>query len=333
MSWLFGGKDKKDIPAEDLSITINPSPLPEKPETPKIPPTPPAIRDINGLSPGRIEEPQERLKSLITPDPIEGFKIEVNRMIPNQTLVVTHSVSGLATDKPSYTLTTQTQRGSMLWLSRFDSAGAVMGRVLLDGRNWAMSLTGQAGVGQVPSVADVLYEYYGGKTWTAGFRLGLPSSLQLNFFQSITRNFAAGFQASISPTKPENAIISCFRYQPRDNKSCFTLQAAASYLATGAHFNPVPGVQFGAEAVVAAGPQQMQSSLSGGVECQFMWSRWKGTFDDKLVLNTIYEENLTPNLKGTVSMTKDYTKGDFKFGAGITFSDLFPERQPQEEHE
>lgn len=66
--------------------------------------------------------------------------------------------------------------------------------------------------------------------------------------------------------------------------------------------------------------------LNGGLDLQYLWSHWKGTLDDKLQLNALYEENLTPQIKGSVSMTSDLYKGDLKFGVGFSFTDAFAER-------
>lgn len=70
----------------------------------------------------------------------------------------------------------------------------------------------------------------------------------------------------------------------------------------------------------------MDVVVSGGVDVQYLWSHWRGTLDEKLQLHTLYEENLTRDLKASVSMTSDLNKGDLKFGFSFTFQNEFPGR-------
>lgn len=65
---------------------------------------------------------------LTTPQPLEGANFEVTHNGPGVALV--HSVTGLGTDKPGYLLMTQVESKLMALLGRYDSAGAVMGKLI-----------------------------------------------------------------------------------------------------------------------------------------------------------------------------------------------------------
>jgi len=326
---IFGGPQQ--APPQELEVSIAPT-KPEYPEFPKMPSAPLTLRAVgNDLNPGKLEDSSMIISNIIQPSPLEGANFDVIHHVPinNQStaqLQITHAVAGVGTEKPAYSLTAQYESNMVSCVSRWSSEGLALARFFLPIRSGLLTTSIQSGRGQIPSVFNISAEQ-SGKSWTGGFKFEFPANLEFSFFQGLTKVFAAGINASVSPNKPMNAVGVLFKYQPRDNRSVYTLRLTPGNYAASAFFNPIPGIQFATEAGYGLTPQGPQAVLNSGVALQYLWSNWRGTLDDKLQLNTMYEENLTPMIKISVSMTNDLSKGDVKFGLGMSFSEMFEERK------
>lgn len=154
-------------------------------------------------APVRYEDIQREVMMVLKPDLFEGMRFEINKPL-NQNFFLSHSLfmgnmdlstggrQMLKTPMGNYEFGANVINEHFMMLGRITTDGRLSGRVKYDIANWLsaklhLQLSNDPGQSQAMMDADMK-----GGDWNAQLKLGSPSFLGLNYFQSVTPKLSAG---------------------------------------------------------------------------------------------------------------------------------------------
>jgi mitochondrial import receptor subunit TOM40 len=188
--------------------------------------------------PLKYEDIQRETLTALKPEVFEGMRFEVTKPL-NQNFFLSHSLfmgnmelsagPGQMLKAPigTYEFGANVISEKYMMLGRIATDGRLSGRLKYDIADWIgvklhMQLSNEPGQSQVMVDTDVK-----GRDWNAQLKLGNPSFVGLNYFQSVTPTLSAGGEFFYLQSSQKSGVGLAMRHQTSD-KHVSTMQIATT---------------------------------------------------------------------------------------------------------
>jgi mitochondrial import receptor subunit TOM40 len=200
-------------------------------------------------------------------------------------------------------------------LGRITSDGRLSGRIKYDIFDWLgvkthMQLSNEAGQSQVMGDVDVK-----GRDWNAQLKLGSPSFVGLNYFQSITPHLSAGGEFFWLHSGLKSGVGLAVRHT--GEKHVGTLQAATTgILSMGYAHKVTDKITLASDFLWHMGSKEATATV--GFDCMLRQCRLRGKIDTNGLISTYIEERFAPGINFLLSAEVDHAHGNHRFGFGVS---------------
>eukprot|EP01117_Protostelium_nocturnum_P020339 TRINITY_DN90_c0_g1_i1.p1 TRINITY_DN90_c0_g1~~TRINITY_DN90_c0_g1_i1.p1 ORF type:complete len:371 (-),score=102.31 TRINITY_DN90_c0_g1_i1:102-1214(-) len=302
-----------------------------KPPLPKFPETFPLLQPVvGGLPCLKTEDFSAEANALLHNCGVETEGVELNAQYQtsDQSLQVTHTLAFPMTEDqpPSYSNASILSLGGISLVSRFDTSGMVMARIIAAMGNIRTTLNAQiAGSEEERSVGSFEFEHYGQETCT-GFKLSTPMVAQMHFSQAIFQGVYGGIFSHLDLSSGDGMMAFGTRLQRKDNLSALSLNTSIG----GSPFNASytcslnPNLGFAALNNISMNHRtgEIESETSWLVHASYLNSKWTSAIDTNFKLSGNYEENISSTMKIAASFqTNLFDRSDLKMGVKFEFGD------------
>lgn len=192
--------------------------------------------------------------------------------------------------------------------------GRLSGRLKADVLDWLgfklhMQLSNEAGQSQVMFDSDIK-----GHDWNAQLKLGNPSFIGANYFQSITPKLSAGGEFFWLQSNLKSGVGLALRHT--GDKHVATLQLATTGIMSMGYAHKV------SDKITLASDflwqwQSREATATLGFDCMLRQCRLRGKIDSNGVVSSYLEERFAPGINFVLSAELDHAHGNHRFGFGV----------------
>lgn len=274
----------------------------------------------------KYEDLQREVLMALKPDLFEGMRFEITKPL-NQNFFLSHSLfmgniemqTGgrqiIKTPIGNYEFGANVIHDKFMMLGRIATDGRLSGRVKYDIRDWISAkmhcqLSNEPGQSQLMVDADVK-----GRDWNAQVKLGSPSFLGLNYFQSITPKLSAGGEFFWLQANLKSGVGFALRHA--DKQHVATMQVATTGILSLQYAHRVN------EKVTLATDflwhwATREATAAVGYDCILRQCRLRGKVDTNGVFSALLEERFSPGINFVLSAELDHWNANHRFGFGIS---------------
>lgn len=276
-------------------------------------------------APLKYEEIQRETLMALKPEIFEGMRFEVTKPL-NQNFFLSHSLfmgnmelgtgGGQMLKAPigTYEFGANVISERFMMLGRIATDGRLSGRLKYDileslGLKLHMQLSNEVGQSQVMMDTDVK-----GRDWNAQLKLGNPSFIGLNYFQSLTPSLSAGGEFFWLQSSQKSGVGLAVRHT--EDKNVTTMQLATTGIMSMGYAHKL------SEKVTLASDflwhwQSREATATVGFDCILRQCRLRGKIDTNGVVSSYVEERFAPGINFVLSAEIDHPHGNHKFGFGV----------------
>lgn len=276
-------------------------------------------------APVKYEEIQREALMALKPDLFEGMRFEINKPL-NPNFFLSHSLfmgnmdlstggrQPLKTPMGNYEFGANVITERFLMLGRVTTEGRLSGRLKYDLASWLalklhMQLANDPGQSQGMVDADLK-----GGDWNAQLKLGMPSFLGLNYFQSITPRLSAGGEFFWLQNNLKSGVGAALRHQ--GDKHVATLQVATTGILSMQYAHKVNDkITLATDFLWHWGTREATATI--GYDATLRQCRLRGKFDTNGVVSAYLEERFSPGINFVLSAELDHWHSNYKFGFGV----------------
>jgi mitochondrial import receptor subunit TOM40 len=197
-----------------------------------------------------------------------------------------------------------------MMLGRIATDGRLSGRLKADILDWVavklhMQLSNEPGQSQVMADTDIK-----GRDWNAQVKLGSPTFLGLNYFQSVTPQLSAGGEFFWLQSNLKSGVGLAVRHT--GEKHVGTLQLATTGIMSMGYAHKVT------EKITLASDflwhwQSREATATVGFDCMLRQCRLRGKIDTNGVVSTYVEERFAPGINFVLSAEIDHPHGNHRY--------------------
>mmetsp|Transcript_37384 Transcript_37384/g.83196 ORF Transcript_37384/g.83196 Transcript_37384/m.83196 type:complete len:326 (+) Transcript_37384:46-1023(+) len=275
--------------------------------------------------PVKYEDIQREVLMALKPDLFEGMRFEITKPL-NQNFFLSHSLfmgnmelsTGgkqiLKAPIGTYEFGANVVSEKFMMLGRVATDGRLSGRVKYDIRDWLglklhMQLSNDPGQSQVMVDTDVK-----GKDWNAQLKLGNPSFVGLNYFQSITPKLSAGGEFFWLQSNLKSGVGFALRHT--DDKHVATMQVATTGILSLQYAHKVSDkITLATDFLWHWAAREATATV--GYDCILRQCRLRGKVDTNGVVSAYVEERFSPGINFVLSAELDHAQGNSRFGFGV----------------
>ncbi|KAF5834850.1 40 kDa translocon at mitochondrial outer envelope membrane [Dunaliella salina] len=277
--------------------------------------------------PVRYEEIQRENIMVLKPDTFEGMRFEINKPL-NPYFFLSHALymgnldlstgskQMLKTSVGTYEFGANVINEKYMLLGRLSNDGRLSGRVKYDFTNWLSSKVQlQLGTepGQSHAMADADFK---GSDWNAQLKVGTPSFLGLNYFQSVTPNLSAGGELFWLQTNMKSGVGLALRHQGDNGRHVSTAQVASTGVMNLQYSHKVTDkVTLATDLLWHWGTRDACATV--GYDAILRQCRLRGKIDTNGVATAYLEERFSPGINFVMSAELDHFHNNYKFGFGV----------------
>lgn len=280
---------------------------------------------MNLPQPSRYEDIQRECIMALKPDLFEGMRFEITKPL-NQNFFLSHSLfmgnhelqTGgrqiLKSPIGTYEFGANVINERYMLLGRIATDGRLSGRVKYDFADWLSSkfhcqLSGDPNQTQLMMDTDVR-----GADWNAQLKLGHPSFLGLNYFQSITPKLSLGGEFFWLQSNLKSGVGFAARHS--GDKHVATMQVATTGILSLQYSHKVnEKVTLATDFLWHFATREVTATL--GYDCILRQCRIRGKADTNGVVSTYLEERFSPGINFVLSAELDHWNANYKFGFGV----------------
>lgn len=275
--------------------------------------------------PVKYEDIQREVMMVLKPDLFEGMRFEINKPL-NQNFFLSHSLfmgnmdlstggrQMLKTPMGNYEFGANVINEHFMMLGRITTDGRLSGRVKYDLAQWLslklhMQLANDPGQSQAMVDTDLK-----GGDWNAQVKLGSPSFLGLNYFQSMTPKLSAGGEFFWLAGNQKSGVGLAMRHQ--GDKHVATMQVATTGILSMQYAHKVnEKITLAADFLWHWGSREATAAV--GYDATLRQCRLRGKVDTNGVVSAFLEERFSPGINFVLSAELDHLHSNYKFGFGV----------------
>ncbi|MEW5303334.1 MAG: hypothetical protein WDW38_001658 [Sanguina aurantia] len=273
----------------------------------------------------KYEDLQREVLMALKPDLFEGMRFEITKPL-NQNFFLSHSLfmgnmemqTGgrqiIKTPIGNYEFGANVIHDKFMMLGRIATDGRLSGRVKYDIRDWISAklhcqLSQEPGQSQVMVDTDVR-----GGDWNAQVKVGSPSFLGLNYFQSVTPKLSAGGEFFWLHANQKSGVGLALRHA--DKQHVATLQVATTGILSLQYAHRVnEKVSLATDFLWHFATREVTATV--GYDCILRQCRLRGKVDSNGVVSTLLEERFSPGINFVLSAEIDHWNSNSRFGFGV----------------
>ncbi|KAJ9527261.1 hypothetical protein QJQ45_025530 [Haematococcus lacustris] len=301
-------------------------------------------------APVKYEDIQREVMMALKPDLFEGMRFEINKPL-NPNFFLSHSLfmgnmdlatggrQQLKTPMGHYEFGANVVSDRYMLLGRITTEGRLSGRIKYDLAQWMamklhLQLSGEPGQSQAMLDTDLK-----GGDWNAQLKLGSPSFLGLNYFQSLTPRLSAGGEFFWLHSNLKSGVGLAMRHQGTKHvatmqvgcrASCRMLeivclcqgvyrciwQVATTGILSLQYAHKVNDkVTLATDFLWQFATREATATL--GYDATLRQCRLRGKIDTNGVVTAFLEERFSPGINFVLSGELDHLHSNYKFGFGV----------------
>ncbi|KAL6764076.1 40 kDa translocon at mitochondrial outer envelope membrane [Haematococcus lacustris] len=276
-------------------------------------------------APVKYEDIQREVMMALKPDLFEGMRFEINKPL-NPNFFLSHSLfmgnmdlatggrQQLKTPMGHYEFGANVVSDRYMLLGRITTEGRLSGRIKYDLAQWMamklhLQLSGEPGQSQAMLDTDLK-----GGDWNAQLKLGSPSFLGLNYFQSLTPRLSAGGEFFWLHSNLKSGVGLAMRHQ--GTKHVATMQVATTGILSLQYAHKVnEKVTLATDFLWQFATREATATL--GYDATLRQCRLRGKIDTNGVVTAFLEERFSPGINFVLSGELDHLHSNYKFGFGV----------------
>eukprot|EP00798_Chlamydomonas_sp_ICE-L_P013142 gene13142-3464_t len=263
--------------------------------------------------PCRYEDLQRECMMALKPDLFEGMRFEITKPV-NQHFFLQHSLfmgnmelsTGgkqiIKAPHGTYDFSANVIKSEkFMMLGRINTEGRLSGRLKFDLADWLGFMV----------MIDTNVK---GKDWNSQLKLGNPSFMGINYFQSVTPNFQAGGELFYLASNLKSGVGMAMRHS--SDKHVATAQIATTGILSLQYAHKVnEKITLATDFLLHMASREATATM--GYDCMLRQCRLRGKVDTNGVVSTFLEERFSPGINFVLSAELDHWNSNYKFGFGV----------------
>lgn len=277
--------------------------------------------------PVRYEELQREVMMSLKPDLFEGLRFDLTKPL-NHNFALSHSIFMGNIDVPTanqqvvkmpmgtyeFGANLVTNSGNLA-LGRITSDGRLTGRVKYDVSGFA-ALKSQFQIASEKGMSQAMFDAdFKGKDWNGQLKWGTSNFYGANYFQSVTPKLSVGGEVFYLAEQQRSGFGLAARHA--GDKHVATAQVANTGLVSLTYVQKISDkVSLASDFMWNLNSREATASF--GYDYVLRQCRLRGRIDTDGKIAAFLEERLNVGVNFVLSAEVDHSRGDYKFGAGLT---------------